>query len=202
MKPPQNRRFDLPDVANPEIRFQPTNLGFLTVLTAKCEEDEYLLLLLYDGEFKKIFETTAEKITYSPRSFSVTENLRDMLGRKKISSYSFSGTSLNSPDVTFEYSHDKLYPTALTPYLLLEALRAGDTDKSRIYLSEELSDETENLKGFFGNFTDIVFPKYKNYQKKDELTSLALLYAEKLAVITPRIFHFKMENGKICNISD
>ncbi len=194
-------RFDLPEISNPDIRFQPTNLGFLTVLTAKNGGEEYLLLLLYNGVFNKIFETSAEKITYSPRSFIVTENLRDMLGRRRISAYSFSGTDLNPPETTFDYAREKIYPEVLTPYLLLEAVRAGDMDITRAYLTEDLFSERHNLPAYFGDFTAAVSPRYKRFKNKTDLLSVALLYKENAAVVRPRVFKFKLLNGKICDIS-
>lgn len=193
--------FDVPvGLTAPQLLFQPTSLGFLVILTAENCGGEYLFLAIYDGEFRRLYEDTAESIVFSERAFTVTEKLKDMLGRRRVTEYSFNNTKLSVKSRRFDYEHDKDYPEELTPYLFLEALQAGDEKRMERYLDDELLSAKDSFKDYFGEFEKIECPKYRAYNKKSGLSEVALLYPLKNAVNTPKIFRFVLSDGKISNI--
>lgn len=191
---------DLPELSNPDILFSECVEGLLCVVRGDTADGEYLAIVLFNGTFKKLFASTAQKFTFSDSAVTAAVDLKDMLGRRKITDYDFrNGNTESRP--RFEYLHDKSYPEELTPYLFLEALQARDFTRLRTYLSHDLRDNAEDFTDFFGDFKEISAVKHAPAYKKSDLLKVALIPETELPVTVPKIASFRMEEGLITDVS-
>lgn len=188
-------------LSDARILMQPTSLGFLIIVTAKSEKREYLNLLIYDGEYRKLYEITADEIQFSESSFTVTQNIPDMLARTIAHTHTFANGAFAEKARVFSYRHEKDYHPSLTPYLFLEALKAGDDARAKSYLNDELSSMYPHFKEYFGDFKSIECPRHSEISSTDGLSTVAILDECGKSLNIPRVFSFTLFDSKIQNVT-
>ena len=118
---------EIPPLSSPKISFSETKEGLLLVISGTAQK-QYVLVMLFDGGFKKLLSVEADDVSFSYAGVIATEYLKDMLSRVKTTTYSFSGAAAKSK-TEFSYLQDRVYPDELIPYLFLESLAAKDFER-------------------------------------------------------------------------
>ena len=165
--------------------------------TAKIQ---YVLVMLFDGGFKKLLSVEADNVSFSYAGVIATEYLKDMLSRVKTTTYSFSGAAVKSK-TEFSYLQDRVYPDELIPYLFLESLAAKDFERATACLAPDIRESPEVFLDYFKPFDDISPIKHQNAQKISDLKKVALISYSAEPIITPRVFDFTVKDGFITDIN-
>ena len=182
-------------VSNPKLEIAPVSFGALITLTGKVDEREYLMIVSAKHTYKLLLSGVYDEIRFERNSIILRYRLNDMLGRIITKELKFSNEKEEFETVRtdFDYENDRAYVRALTPYLLLEAIKAGDEQRAQRYLADGLSAKT--LKEYLGEFESIEFPKYSH----DSVDVVAILVKDNDGLVAKE-YKFELSEGKISNI--
>lgn len=190
---------EIPPVTSPKISFSETKEGLLIVVSGEAEQ-QFLLVALYDGKFQKLLSVSADDVSFSSLGVTATTYIKDMLSRVKSTTFSFSNKRVTTK-TEFSYLQNKRYPDELVPYLFLEALQAGDFEKSKEYLAPEMQENPQTFLDYFRPFDEISPIKHETAQKISDLKKVALISYTAEPIITPRVFDFTVKDGFITDIN-
>lgn len=161
------------------------------------QSEEYFITVYraVDHTFKKVFDGKFSSYSLSP-VFTTTKNLCDVKKHQITCSYAFNEDRFVETDL--KISHKKSPPYGgyiekIIPYVFLEDLFVGENIDD--YLSQNVLENKDKLKGYLGDFIGITPPK--EHRTIDEI---GLIYKRKDRVYYVDYFNFELENGKICNI--
>ncbi|MBQ7653051.1 MAG: hypothetical protein IJS93_01620 [Clostridia bacterium] len=147
-----------------------------------------------DLTFFRIYEPTAmneigflkgQKIDIVGNSIKVEYHPRDVLSRTIRAEYEVFAGNMRRVDYVVECARAHIYTEELIPLLFLQALVCEDAQASE-YLSNDLKAHFAELKGFLGEFDEII--PFENYYE--------------LVGKSKRFFVFQVENRLIVNVSE
>lgn len=190
---------EIPPLSSQKISFSETKEGLLLVISGTAKK-QYVLVMLFDGGFRKLLSVEADDVSFSYAGVIATEYLKDMLSRVKTTTYSFSGAAVKSK-TEFSYLQDRVYPDELIPYLFLESLAAKDFERATACLTPDIKESPEVFLDYFKPFDEISPIKHQNAQKISDLKKVALISYSAEPIITPRVFDFTVKDGFITDIN-
>jgi len=185
-------RFIVPkvDISNPDISISSQKNNLLFAVSASCAKGDYLLILSA-SDMQTLFEDSAQSISLSGSGFTVVKAYEDMCMRQKSSIYAIGEGKIILKSNMFTYSNEHIYIDALKPYLLLEALFADDYEYARMLLTDELAENAESLKEYFGEIAEIENPRYNK-----DYADIAIVGKDRIV----RYYKFEFSYGDISNI--
>jgi hypothetical protein len=175
--------------------FDITNISNKIVLTAKCGEKDYILILEFSGNFSIVCEKTADLIKIENENLVIEENFDDLLYRKKFTAFDLISDFSRPMHRSFVYQNDLNFEEKLVPKLFFEALISEDFNKAKEYLSQSLTSHFEKILQFFGEFDKVFEPKFN-----ENLHDCLALFCNKTHKI--RFFKTEIENGSIANFDE
>lgn len=182
-------------VTSPVIQFKPTGLGLLIVATAISDDKKYFCVILYNGNYRLLYEILADEMEFNTNSFIIKNKLKDMLGREKREYFTFKNGCFEPINSEFVLTHNIPYQDSLLPCLFLEALQAGDSEMAKGYLAEDL-DNLDALTQFLGGYNDF------DVVESDTIPDTYILKNNGIenGIYEPKQFKFEILNKKITNI--
>ena len=180
-----------------EIASRASGAGLLITVTGNAQGKKYLLIILYDGLYRTVFERLCDGLSFAEDGFFVTDKKPDMLGREITRKFRYKNDAFCECEKTYRYNHLISYPLALLPCLFMEAMQTDDYDLARTYLSDDLKDRILALREFIGPFTDF------SCQDSDSGFS-KVIYTENVTarrgVFVCRKIKFSLKDDKIYNV--
>ena len=188
-----------------KIQFEFNGVEFFRINSFSCNREilgvvffgKDNLINLYDlnGEnIRCIFSRRVNEYSFE-NEFSTTENLCDMAKHKIACTWDYDGKIMQEKSKTVSKS-DTFCVSNLTnellPFAFTEELFAGGD--IREYLAENMLNNADKLRGFFGNFIGVFPPPYI----KDKC--VGVVYPNGNNKYLAGYFYFEIENGKITNI--
>jgi|GEM_PF-4825680 len=184
-------------LSNVSLKCDSTRGGGIVLLTAKCGNADYALVLLIDNDYRMLGEYTADAIEITAEGLKLVTRYHDMLEHTKeeLINPVANPTCINKSFLTNWSALN--YPHELLPYIFLEALQIGAEDECMSYLTGDLKSSFDSVSSYFGSFDRIIPPKYAEYN----LNRVSLVPTGS-NINKIRYFDFTISGAEINNIEE
>ena len=179
--------------------------GDYLLVYAKTENEKHIVSVIKysNDEYKLVIHEEVDKLEKDKEKILTYKNLHDFAGHGIVSVYTFSPEFSFQKNLAYDGSSPEIQSNKeLIPYAFFELIKLKNYKLARTYLASELSSTVtnNNLKNYFGSFTDLCQPLIKNSTPGE----IALIYTQDTKnLYTAKVFYLDFdEDNKIKNIEE
>lgn len=154
-------------------------------------------ICIFSEEGKRVFQNAAESYEAGEKLKTVTA-FATAAGCRAECVFAYDGEEMRlessvtteTREISDEIMHFAFFESVLT--------RADCTK----YLCDDLKESADKLRGFLGEFVDVVVPHSRFYLRHGEVRAAGLVYPLSRNRFVIKYYAAELENGKICNITE